>query len=68
MAAHFAELSEYELSSLLDEKNAENTKKVTKTAINVCRQSLEAKYLKEDDVLSQVLCRSKRETANFLNA
>ena len=35
------------LSSLLDEKNAENTK----TAINVFRQYLEARDLKGDDVL-----------------
>ena len=47
MAARFAELSEDKLSSLLDEKNAENTK----TAINVFRQYLEARDFKGDDVL-----------------
>jgi hypothetical protein len=40
MATRFAELSENELSCLLEEKNAEN-KKATKTAINVFRQYLE---------------------------
>ena len=53
MAARFAELSEYELSSLFDEKYAENTKKAMKTTINVLLQSLETKYLKEDDVLAR---------------
>ena len=61
MAAPFAELSEDEMSSLLDEKNAANTKKATKTAINVFRQYLEAKDLKEDDVLA-----SKEPFANVL--
>jgi hypothetical protein len=44
--ALLSELSENELSCLLEEKNAEN-KKATKTAVNVFRQ--------------QVLCRSKKE-------
>ena len=73
MAAPFAELSEDEMSSLLDEKNAANTKKATKTAINVFRQYLEAKDLKEDDVLASkeptffasFMQKQERETANF---
>jgi hypothetical protein len=41
MAARFAELSE---------NDAENTKKVTKTAVNVFCQYLEAKQINEDDL------------------
>jgi hypothetical protein len=69
MAARFAELSE---------NDAENTKKVTKTAVNVFRQYLEARQINEDDLVgsketlakcqrpSQVLCRSKKERRRTL--
>jgi hypothetical protein len=43
MAARFTEHSENKFSCLLEEKNAENTKKATKTAVNVFRQHLEAR-------------------------
>ena len=38
----FPELSESDLTSLLDQKNSDNTKKATKVALNVFRD-----YLKE---------------------
>ena len=37
---HFPELSESELTSLLDQKNSDNTKKATKVALNVFRDYL----------------------------
>ena len=52
MAARFVELSE---------NDAENTKKVTKTAVNVFRQYLEAKQINEDDLVG-----SKETLANVL--
>ena len=39
----FQELSESELTSLLDQKNTDNTKKATKVALNVFRDYLEKK-------------------------
>ena len=39
----FPELSESELTSLLDQKNSDNTKKATKVTLNVFRD-----YLKEE--------------------
>ena len=35
--AHFAELSERELYTILEEKDAENTKKATKVTLNIFR-------------------------------
>ncbi len=48
MAARFSELSEDELSCLLEEKNSENTKKATKTAVSVFRQYLQARKISKD--------------------
>ena len=52
MAARFAEPSEDELPSLLDDKNAENMRKAKKTAMNVFRLYQKAKEIKKDDVLA----------------
>ena len=52
MAARLAEILDDELPRLLNKKNAKNGKKATKTALNVFRLYLEAKELKEDDVLT----------------
>jgi antitoxin component HigA of HigAB toxin-antitoxin module len=62
MATRFSELSENELSCLLEEKNAEITKKVTKAAVNVFRQYLEARQINEDDLVVG----SKETLANVL--
>ena len=51
MAARFPELSEDELSCLQEEKNSENTKKATKTAVSVFRQFLQTRKISEDDVI-----------------
>ncbi len=51
MAARFPELSEDELSCLLQEKDSENTKKATKAAVSVFRQYLQAGKINEDDVI-----------------
>ena len=67
--ARFAKLSECDLSCLLAEKDAENTKKATKVSINLFRSYLQEKGLTETEiltskiklatVLSLVLSRSK---------
>ena len=48
MAARFPELSENELSCLLQEKTSENAKKLLK---RVFRQYLQARKINEDDVI-----------------
>ena len=48
----FAELSESDLSCLLVEKDAENTKKATKVAINLFRSYLHEKGLTETEILT----------------
>ena len=50
--ARFAELSESDLSCLLAEKDAENTKKATKVAINLFRSYLQEKGLSETEILT----------------
>ena len=50
--ARFAELSESDLSCLLAEKDAENTKKATKVAINLFRSYLQEKGLTETEILT----------------
>ena len=50
MAARFPELSEDELSCLLQEKLREY-KKATKTAVSVFRQYLQARKINADDVI-----------------
>ena len=45
--ARFAELSESELSTILEEKGAENTKKATKVTLNIFRGYLQEKGLRE---------------------
>jgi antitoxin component HigA of HigAB toxin-antitoxin module len=62
MAARFSELSENVLSCLLEEKNAEITKKVTKAAVSVFRQYLEARQINEGDLVVG----SKETLANVL--
>jgi hypothetical protein len=61
MAARFPELSEDELSCLLDGKDSENTKKATKTAVSVFRYYIKERKISEDDVI-----RSKQIFANVL--
>ena len=43
----FAELSECELSTILEEKDAENTKKATQVTLNIFRGYLQEKGLRE---------------------
>ena len=50
--ARFAELSENDLSCLLAEKDAENTKKATKVAMNLFRSYLQEKGLTETEILT----------------
>ena len=45
--ARFAELSESELSTILEEKDTENTKKATKVTLNKFRGYLQEKGLRE---------------------
>ena len=49
--ARFAELSECELSTILEEKNAENTKKATKATLKIFRGYLQEKGLREAEFL-----------------
>ena len=48
----FAELSECELSTILEEKDAENTKKATKVTLNIFRGYLQEKGLREAEFLT----------------
>ena len=50
--ARFAELSESELPTILEEKNAENTKKATKVTLNIFRGCLQEKGLREAELLT----------------
>ena len=50
--ACFAELSECELSTILKEKDAENTKKATKVTLNIFRGCLLEKELSEAEILT----------------
>ena len=50
--ARFAELSESELSNMLEEKDTENTKKATKVTLNIFRGYLQEKELKEAELLT----------------
>ena len=50
--ALFAELSESELSTILEEKNTENTKKATKITLNIFRGFLQEKGLMEAEFLT----------------
>ena len=50
--ARFAELSESELSTILEEKDAENTKKATKVALNIFRSYLQEKRFREAELLT----------------
>ena len=50
--ARFAELSECELSAILEEKDAENTKKATKVTLNIFRGYLQEEGLKEAEFLT----------------
>ena len=50
--ARFAELSESELSTILEEKDAENTKKATKATLNIFRGYLDEKGLREAELLT----------------
>ena len=50
--ARFAELSENELSTILEEKNAENTKKAIKVTSNIFRSYLKEKGLREAELLT----------------
>ena len=48
----FLELSESELTSLLDQKNSDNTKKATKVALNVFRDYLKGRKIDEDSLVA----------------
>ena len=50
--ARFAELSECELSTILEEKDAENIKKATKVTLNIFRGCLLEKGLSEAEFLT----------------
>ena len=50
--ARFAELSESELSTILEEKDSENTKKATKVTLNIFRDYLQKKGLREAELLT----------------
>ena len=54
----FPELSESELTSLLDQKNSDNTKKATKVALNVFRDYLKERKIDEDS------CSIERQVGN----
>ena len=55
--ARFAELAESDLSCLLAEKDAENTKKATKVAISLFRSYLQEKGLTETEILTSKIKR-----------
>ena len=57
--ARFAELSESKLSTILEQKDAENSKKATKVTLNIFRGYLQEKGLREAELLT-----SKVELAN----
>ena len=46
----FPELSESELTSLLDQKNSDNTKNARKVALNVFRDCLKERKIDEDSL------------------
>ena len=48
--ARFAELSESEFYTILEEKDAENTKKPTKVILNIFRGYLQEKGLREPEL------------------
>ena len=48
----FCRVSESELSTVLEEKDAENTKKVTKVTLNIFRGYLQKKGLREAELLT----------------
>ena len=48
----FPELSESEWTSLLDQKNSDNTKKATKVALNVFRDYLKERKIDEDSLVA----------------
>ena len=50
--ARFAELSESELTTILEEKDAENTKKATRVTSNRFRGYLQEKGLREAELLT----------------
>ena len=58
MADRFPELLENDSTSLVDQKNSENTKKGTEVALNVFRE-----YLKERKVDEEALVSSMRRTS-----
>ena len=50
--ASFTELSESELSTMLEKKDAENNKKATKVTLNIFRGFLQEKGLREAELLT----------------
>ena len=50
--ARFAELSESELTTTLEDKDAENTKKATKVTLNIFRGYVQEKGLREAELLA----------------
>ena len=63
----FLKLSESELTSLLDPKNSDNTKKARKVALNVFRDYLKGRKIDEDSLVAStelktvILCRSQKK-------
>ena len=50
-----AEISESELSTILEKKVAKNTKKATKVALNIFRGYLQEKRLREAELLTLIV-------------
>ena len=48
----FPELPESELTSLLDQKNSDNTKNATKVALNIFRDYLKERKIDEDSLVA----------------
>ena len=53
--ARFADLSGSEVSTILEEKDAENTKKGTKVTLNIFQGYLQEKGLREAELLTSKL-------------
>ena len=60
----FCRVSESELSTVVEEKNAENTKKVTKVTLNIFRGCLQKKALREAELLTSKIKLAKACMSN----
>ena len=64
--ARFAELSESELYTILEEKDAENTKKATKVTLNIFRGYLQEKGLREAELLTSKVKLANACMSNYI--